>query len=87
MTTHITINGTTVYTNLKAPAIGQRQEPDEVPARDALNAMRSKGMQIVYEHHPLALFAGDVLDGDRWAHATTTEVKQAAAQALKGGAL
>ena len=87
MNAHITISGATVYTNLKAPAIGQHVNNDEVPARDALNAMRSKGMQIVYEHHPLALFAGDVLDGDRWAHSTTTEVKQAAAQALKGGAL
>jgi hypothetical protein len=83
MTAHITINGTTVYTNLQAPAIGQRQEPDEVPARDAINTMRSKGMTVVYDHHPLALFARDVLDGERYAHSVTTEVRQAAAEALK----
>jgi len=46
-----------------------------------------QALDMVGNHQLLAHLAADLLDGDRWAHAVPNEVRQAAAQALKGGAL
>jgi hypothetical protein len=83
MTTHITISGLSVYTNLPAPTVGQGVAPQDVPARDALNAMRSKGMAIHYEQHPLHQLAKSLLHPDELGHLACPEIRNAAREALQ----